>query len=481
MIDVLKKTKNSISIRFILKIFQQIFSFIFSIILANILSPSEFGVLAIISMIIYYCNSMSNLGMNSAIIQMDNISNDDINTVFTLNFIFSAVLIGVIFFFSENIALFFKINDAINAIKLMSIYILTSVFYNIPSTILRRNVDYKIISIVDLCESILVSLTGIMLAMHNYSYWSIIYSTIVWQVIFSLLLMWHTKWRPNFCWSGKMNEIVPFGLWTFFRNQLEWIVSKIDYFVIGKFLGVTNLGLYEKSFELTERALTGISLPINAILYSTFCRLKNDLVMVKQIFLEGILILTLICYPILFGIYSVAPLFVTTLLGEKWQGAVEPLEILAIAAIFRVLFGLTSSVNVAMGKHKLHTGCVFLCSSIFVILCFIFVESGIKAIALCFLFYSLISFLFSLVIVKINLNVSVLDFIKFSFFPFFGSIMMTFLIRTYNSHQNIIHSDNLLLIFNVSTGVIFYAVWVSICFYFKFINFKELMLFSSKK
>lgn len=477
MIDVLKKTKESISIRFILKIFQQLLSFISGIILANILSPDEFGVLAIISMIVYYCNSVSNVEMNSAIIQMDSINNDDINSVFTLNFIMSAVLVSFIFYFSGDIAKFFNMENANNAIKLMSIYILISVFYNIPSTILRRKVEYKIISIVELFESVLVSLTGIFLAFHNYSYWSIIYSTILWQFLFSILLIWQTNWVPSFSWSGKMKEIVPFGLWTFSRNQLEWIVSKIDYFVIGKFLGMSSLGLYEKSFEFTERALTGVSLPINAIFYSSFSRLKNDLNLVKEIFLEGILILTLICYPVLFGIYSVASLFVNNLLGEKWQGAVEPLKILAIAGVFRVLFGLTASANVALGKHKLHTACVFFCSSVFIVLCFIFVENGIKFIALSFLFYSVISFVFSIFILKINLNISIFELFKYLLFPFAGSLIMAFVINCINSYQTLFYNDKLLLIVDTLFGVIFYFTWIFLCFYFKFIEFKHLNMF----
>ena len=92
MKEILLKTKQSVSIRFFLKIIQQILSLFFAIILANILSPQEFGVLAIINMIIYYCNSMSNVGMNSALIQMDDIKNNDVNSVFTLNLFASTLL-----------------------------------------------------------------------------------------------------------------------------------------------------------------------------------------------------------------------------------------------------------------------------------------------------------------------------------------------------------------------------------------------------
>jgi len=458
--EVIRKTNQAVIFRLVFKGVQQIVALCLAIILARILSPVEFGVMALANMIIYYANNLTNLGLNNALVQKDGIALRHINTVFTLDLFISLILAGTVVLFSAKIADFFHNSEVELVLKWMSLYFVISTFYYIPVVILRRDINFRFLSVLEFSQGILTSLIAITLAIAGFSYWALVVSTLVMTASAAAILMMKTRWVPRLDWTSNMREIYTFGLWSFIRGQVGFLVSKADYFVIGRYLDVGMLGVYEKSFELTERAMSGITMPVNTIFFSTFSRLKKDVLQVKQVFLEAVALLALVSYPALFGLIGVAPHFVISCLGEQWAGAVVPIQILAAACVFRVLGGMVASVNTAIGLYKIHTFLNILSAAIFITLCFLFVHNGIVAVSIAFFVFCLISFVFSFWLLYSGVHVTLRELIKATWCPVIGSIVMLLSVWLLSIFAFTDSSSFLQFLVLVGTGAMIYIGWI---------------------
>lgn len=461
--DIISKTNSSIIYRFIWSGGQQVVALVLGILLARILSPTEFGVVAIANLIIFYANSFTNFGLNNALVQKKRVDINHINTVFTLDLLISSVLAFSTLLSADWLARLFNNPEIAAVLRWMSLYYVITSFYHIPVVILRRNIDFRYLSIVEFIQGLMTSLLAIILALLGYSYWAIIISSLTMPTIFTFVLATRTRWLPRFNLYKDMGEIYSFGFWGVLRSQVELLVSKVDYFVIGKYLDISSLGLYEKSFELTNRAMSGLTMPLNAVFFSTYCRLKDDSVEIQRVFLDSTKILSLICLPALFGLIGVAPHFVMSCLGTQWEATIIPIQILATACVFRSLLCLVASLNVAIGKYKAHTILTIFSASVFIALCFYYAKDGIFAISFCFLVYCTLSFLSGFMLLCFNTEIKVFDLISSIWCPFVGAVgMMIFviLLRTFYAND---YSSFFQFIFLISAGAVFYTSW---CYYF---------------
>ncbi|HIQ14788.1 MAG TPA: hypothetical protein EYH38_04340, partial [Leucothrix sp.] len=256
--DVISKTNAAVLFRLVFKGGQQVVALGLAILLARILSPAEFGVIAVANIIVHYANNFTNFGLNNALVQKDDVKNIHINTVFTIDLTISLVLVVITVLSADRIAIFFHTPDVGPVIKWMSLYYVITTFYHIPVVILRRDINFRFLTVVEFFEGMLTSLMAIALALAGYSYWSIVIASLALPAGVTIILMLKTRWLPRLTIGRDMGGLYSFGFWNFIRAQVQLLVSKIDYFVIGRYLDVQTLGLYEKSFELTGRAMTGL-------------------------------------------------------------------------------------------------------------------------------------------------------------------------------------------------------------------------------
>ncbi len=459
MKQIIRKTNSALWHRIVFKGGQQLVALIFGIFLARILSPREFGIVAMANIVVHYANNFTNFGLNNALVQKDNVKEEHINTVFTIDFLISFFLVLVTVWFADDIAVFFHKPDVGPVLRWMSLYYIITTFYYIPIVLLRRGIDFRFMTVVEFMEAVLTSLAAVFLALAGFSYWSIVVPTLVVPCLITVILMVKTRWRPRFTIGRDMSDLYSFGLWNFIRAQVQLLVAKVDYFVIGRYLDVSSLGIYEKSFELTERAMSGLTMPVNGIFFSTFSRLQDDIAAVRGVFLQASTILTFICYPVLLGLAAVAPHFVHSCLGPQWSEAVLPIRILAVGSLFRVLLGMVANVNVTVGYYKIHTFYNIIAAVLFVGLCFWLVSYGIAAVCIGYFIYCLFSFLAGFVIISHAVNLGIDEFIKALWCPVAGSLIM--FLAVYLLSVNVFTDTGSFfdLILLIIAGGLVYAAW----------------------
>jgi PST family polysaccharide transporter len=429
------------------------------IVLARLLSPVEFGVVAAANLLIFYANNFTNLGLNNALIQKADVTDDQINSVFTVNLTISVFLFLVTIVFADNIASFFDYEHIALVIRWMSLYYIFTALYYMPVVILRRNLEFKYLSIIEFLQSLLSSMLALALALLGMSYWSLVIPTLCVTLIVSIVLILKTGWIPKLCFSTNMEGLYSFGFWVFLRNQIELLVSKVDYLIVGKYLNIHSLGIYEKSFEFTERAVSGTTNPIASVFYSAFCRVNEDIGKVRSIFLEGCSLVALFSYPVVFGIIGVAPHFVMSCLGEQWAEAVTPIRILAVACTFRILFTIITNVNVAVGKHKVHTVITGMGAIIFIGACLFSVQFGVLGICLSFLLYCFFLFVAGFVVVRHTIGVPILGMLKTLWCPLVGATLMLVIVLVLGEYVFVDRESFIELLLLTACGSAFYLLW----------------------
>ena len=399
--DVEKKTKSSLYWNVGLKIPYEIFRFFASIITARILDPQDFGIVSIATMVIFYANSFTNFGFNQVLVQRKEITENHIKTVFTVNIIMSLIMIILLLLASEPIAHFFNSTESIDVIRVMSVVFILTALHDLPYVLLRRELEFKLITIVDMAREILMTAITLGLAVYGYKYWSIVYGYIISMVLASAYLIYRTRLPLRFSYNHTaFKELIGTSIWSFLQMQIYFLSNRIDRIIVGRYFNTAALGLYEKSKSLSLMPAESLGDKLNTVFFSSFSRIQDNQESVNNIFKKGLLVVTAITFPIYAGMLVTAHHFVIVLLGEKWSGMIDIFQIMAIAGIFASVNGFLAAMAVGSGHFKSYTLRYGISTLVLFVGCLIAANSGIDSIAIVYTLYSLLLTILTFGIVK---------------------------------------------------------------------------------
>lgn len=391
--EVARKTKQSLlwytSVPFLIHFLR----FANSIILARLLSPADFGIIGIVTVILYYCDSFSDFGFGKAIIQRDKITRNHFASYFSFN-----ITISLLFFisaqvFSDHISIFFETPEMADAIEVFAFFFLITAFTAGPQVKLKRELNFKSLAIIEAIKVITSMATSLSLALNGYGFWSIIYAMLLAQLVTLILLIYVSKLMPTFSFNFRyLKDLFHFGLWDFIGAQIQLIGESADKVVIGKILGVSTLGFYDKALGLARMPNDQISTRVSHISFSSFSRIQNDNAELENYFFKIIILNAAILLPIFAGLIWVSKSFTVVLLGEKWLPMVPCLQILAVSFVFRSFTNPIVAMNHAKAKVKSQTIIRFAFTLILVFGLLLATPYGIDSAALVIMGFNILMF-----------------------------------------------------------------------------------------
>jgi PST family polysaccharide transporter len=460
--EIIDKTRAGIYWKLFLGIFYEILRFCISIVIIRILDPKDFGLMVIASLVIHYANLIANFNLNQALVQKDEINDKHITTAFTVDLFISISLTALVFFLAPFIAGFFRAPNSEKVIKVLSLLLILTTFENLPTAFFRRNIDFKIISVVQFIKACFSSFITLLLVLVGLKVWALVWGQIIPLLATTVYLTWKSAWKPRIGYSNtSLKDLFDFGVWNFIRNQILYFAMHIDRLIIGKFLGVISLGFYDRARSLVRLPVKVLATNINAVLFSSFSRAQINDKELKTLLQKSIVIISIICFPVPAGIFVLAPQFVPVLFGEKWRSIIVPLQILALSGFTMPLSGLSASFNVAVGNYKPHTIRLFIASLCFVLSCLLLVGFGLNGIATGFIGYSLLVFFLTYKLVLKKCSISLTEFVSYLFPSLLGSVSMLLVVKIFSffyfSELNLI---NLLLL--VLIGTVWYVGFIAI-------------------
>lgn len=337
--------------------FDSIFKFAIKLILAKLLLPEDFGLLGMCAIFIGITQSISQLGMNAALIQRkDNASSEILfNTAFWTNLIFSLVIFVLIaFIFSPLISGFYNQPILNKIIPALSLSILVQPFSLIHITILTRSLDFKSLSKAYNLSTLVSGITAIILAYMGFGVWSLVVDYLLATSLVFFFIRFYIRWTPKIEWKKVyFKRIFGFGIFATGTSLIRVVSGNIDYLIIGKLLGSTLLGSYTLSFMLSKQLKDFLSRAINKVMYPVFSQLQDNSARLKQLFLSILKINSLILYPIMMYLIYFANDIILVFFGEKWIESILPLQILCLATMVDLLGNASDTLLRAKGKPDL--------------------------------------------------------------------------------------------------------------------------------
>jgi O-antigen/teichoic acid export membrane protein len=383
--------------------------FLNSLILARILSPTDFGVMGMVFVIMYYANTFTDFGFAKAIVQKPSIHNLHYRSYFTFNFLISAFLFSALQLSAVYIETYFNVDDLAAAIQVYSFFLIISALAAPAKVKLRRAIRFKSLAIAEAFQvgvSIPISLG---LALHGYGFWAIVYAGLCSQSLMLFFLCWSAGIVP---WPtariASLRSLISFGKWDFLAGQVNLVAESVDKLIIGKVLGASAVGLYDRALGLGRMPYEQVSGKFSNVAFSTFSRYQHsrqDLIYyMRRISVLNALVLA----PMMLGLAAIADEFVLVVLGETWVGMTSTLQVLCVSFIFAGVGRPFYSINIAAGWIAEQTLINLVLVTLLVVAMLYMAERGIDAVAFVILVYQFLYLVISVWLTRKKFEVALL-------------------------------------------------------------------------
>ncbi|MGY3313448.1 O-antigen/teichoic acid export membrane protein [Peribacillus simplex] len=401
-----------------------------NIILARILTPDAFGVIATITMIITFVDMFTDAGFQKYLVQHEFKDEEEkhknANVAFFTNFGLSVFLWGIIILFSEQIAELVGNPNLGNVIAIACIQLPLTAFSSIQMALYRRDFDFKTLFMVRMISICIPIVVTIPLALLGLSYWALIIGTVFMQFSNAIVLTIKSKWKPQWFYNIKiLREMLSFSIWSLVEAVSIWLTIWVDTFIIGSLLSEYYLGIYKTSTTMVNALMALITASIVPVLFSTLSRLQNDNEKFNQTFFNMQRIVSVLVFPLGIGVYLYSDLATQILLGSQWSEASEIIGIWALTSgIVIVLSHFCSEVYRAKGRPKLSFLAQLLHLIVIVPICLISSKYGFWTLIYARSWIRLEGVLVHFIIMKVAMGFSILRILRNVFPTAISAVVM---------------------------------------------------------
>lgn len=329
-------------------------SFISNIVLARILVPDDFGCIGMLSIFIVLSEVFIDGGFGSALIQKKEVNQVDYSTIFYWNLFIAVCLYVVLFITAPFIAVFYNMPNLQSILQVVSIVLIINGFSVIHTTILTKQLKFKLIAKVNLIASVIGLVASIVAALFGLGVWSLVIKTILSGLIVAVLLWKYNEWRPLFIFSwDSLQSLFSFGGLMLLSRLLNTLFENLQGLVIGKFFTARDLGFYSQARRLDEIPSVSISKIVTNVSFPVFSKI-SDIDSLRNAVQKNILCTTYLLFPLEILLIVVADSLIVFLFSDKWIESIPYFRILCIYSMFVSLNAINTNVYIAMGKSGLY-------------------------------------------------------------------------------------------------------------------------------
>lgn len=333
---------------------RQGFQFVVAVILARLLSPEEFGTIALLYLFTSIASTFVDSGFSSALIQCKETTRADESTVFWFNLMMGAVMTLLLWFFAPLIAEFYKLPILIDLTRVLALTIVINSLGSVHQTMLTKSLDFKSIMKVGFGASLISGILAIYLAKNGYGIWALALQLLMSSFLNTFLLWAMSGWRPAWNFSIKsVRKLFGFGGYLMASALLDTLYSRAYTILIGKLYGVSQLGFYDRANNTQQVPANILSGIIARVAFPVFSAANHDDEKLRKGMRHAVRGVMLINVPIMLGLMVTAENLIMILFGDKWLAAIPLLEILCIAGIFWPLHVLNLNILKAQGHSSL--------------------------------------------------------------------------------------------------------------------------------
>jgi len=328
--------------------------FIVTIFLARLLEPSDFGLIAMVMVIIGIASVFTDVGLGAALIQRRRVHPIHYSSVFYFNITIGFLLTLITYFSASWISEFYNNVQLLPLVQVMAFMFVINAFSSVQSTRLRKDLNYALLTKIGLISSLSSGVLGISLALWGAGVWSLVVQTLTMSIVYNIFIWSAANWKPSLTFSWKaLTQLWGFGFRMFLSGMLDTVFTRLDFLIIGKLFPPATLGYFQRAKSLNGMVVQYSSGSLMAVLFPVLSKIQNDLPRFQNIILKSLGIICFVVFLLLGGLYLISEELIVLLFSDKWQPSVDIFKILVLSGFAYPVSALLVNVLSSRGNSKL--------------------------------------------------------------------------------------------------------------------------------
>ncbi len=325
------------------QVLRQALQFGISILLARILAPNDFGLLAMVLVFAGFASTISDLGLSAALIQRKKIQPGHVSTAFCLQLTFAAVLSALLAATAPWIASFYDAPALAGVSYGLAPTFLLHALGSVPIALLLRRMAFRSLALIEATSILVSGGAAVVLALNGWGIWSLVAQALLAAFITAALAWQQSRWRPCLAFSMEAwRELRRFSSALTGFNVINYWIRNLDNLIVGKFIGTTALGLYSRAYGMMIFPIRQVGDIVSRVMLPAMSSIQDQNERFREIYLKSTRTIALITFPFMAGMAVLADLIIVLLYGRPWSAAADILRLLTVV-------GLLQSIGTTIG------------------------------------------------------------------------------------------------------------------------------------
>ena len=325
--------------------------FVFSILIARLLLPSDYGIVAMLGIFLAISQTFIDSGFSTALIRKIDRTEADYCTVFYFNIVVGLFFYGVLWFASPWIASFYNIPLLEDVTKILSLTFVFSSFSGIQNARLSIAIDFKTRAKISVIVAVLTGGVGLWMAYDGYGVWALVVQAVVSSLFRTVLLWLYVRWIPRLIFSWKsFRELFSFGSKLLASALLDTTYNNIYPLVIGKFFSSSTLGVFSRAESLAQYPSSNITNVLQGVTFPVLSSIQKEPERLSYAYKHFLRLSAFIVFPLMVGLAAVADPLIRIVLTDKWEGAIYLLQIICFSMMWYPIHAINLNLLQVKGR-----------------------------------------------------------------------------------------------------------------------------------
>ena len=411
----------------------RLISFANTLVLARLLSPQDYGLMAIVMVVVGFIGFFNEIGLGSAIKQRIDITKEQLNGAFALALLISVPLYLAMYAASPQIAAFYE-QDISAVLRFIALTFVISAVATVPDALIAREMRFKIYGAIEFAATLIQCALTLVMAWLGYQVWALAWGFVVAQSFKTACIFYFSNWRPSRLGHlGAATALMKFGATVTYSRITWYFYNNAQTLIIGKVLNAQQLGAFSMATTLATLPSTHITSMVIQIASPLFSKLQLDLPRLDNAMRRLTSGIALIAFPVMAGMALTATELVPVLLGPGWQDAVFPLQILCVLGLFKSVDPLITQAFISIGKADVTARYTTLCAVVIPVSVYAgAVAGGLVGVAIGIAVSYPLSSIYLFRSAQVHLDFSMLRYLQALRTPIEGCVLMACIVIGYH-------------------------------------------------
>lgn len=322
-----------------------------AIVMARLLTPFDFGIAASAAFFLTLATRLTNFGFNLALVRVKELRPEHSSSVFVITLAVGVTAYATLVATAGLMGAFFNAPQIAEVMPVAALTFLISPFGTVPSALMSREMQFRRTAVADWSSSLAESISAVWFAWSGYGFWSIAYSRVIGDLVSTAVKIALGNWAVSFRFSpSAARELFSFGSGVFVKRMLDFTANNVDNLVVGRVLGITALGFYDKAFMTMSKVLVRINRGGPMVSFRVFAIIHEEPERFRNAYRKVVLAAALVTFPVLLGLAAAGREVIGVMYGERWLPSVVAFQLLCLAGVLKVMIEYAGMAAQASGR-----------------------------------------------------------------------------------------------------------------------------------